>query len=294
MSTGGGGNKDFWEAHASGLAALVKLRPVPNPHQALQFRIFQYVNTQMLTTCLRYGRPSYLPFELLQHFYNSEFPIVRLTGYMHQGVDLLAQWRQAAASMTNMGPIEIKSLLNRIILLDAELAQWEMSVPLFFTYGVSLDPHTGQPYWMKSLLAHAGAPPLMHCYESFQNAYGWNLYRALRILLNRTILDSVSTFPLYTHSIELDLKTCLLIVKKLVEDICASVLSILIGYIPGKPPAVSEQDICGFRAHGLVSALELARACLRAAVGDPESQLRADWVGSVLSFIAKKIHCGGR
>jgi hypothetical protein len=47
MSTGG--NTAFWEAHATGLAALLKLRPIPRPRDGHKFGIFQFVNMQMVS-----------------------------------------------------------------------------------------------------------------------------------------------------------------------------------------------------------------------------------------------------
>jgi hypothetical protein len=47
MSTGG--NEAFFAAHARGLAALVKLRPIPSSGQeGPKFRIFVFITTQMV------------------------------------------------------------------------------------------------------------------------------------------------------------------------------------------------------------------------------------------------------
>jgi hypothetical protein len=52
MSTGG--NTAFWEAHATGLAALLKLRPIPQPQDDYKFGIFVFVNTQMVSRDILY------------------------------------------------------------------------------------------------------------------------------------------------------------------------------------------------------------------------------------------------
>jgi hypothetical protein len=230
----------------------------------------------------------------VQEFYDSEFPLVRLNGMLHRGVDVLAQWRQCASGTAVAGSNEIELLLSRIVELDAELANWELTTPAWLNYGVYSfeQQHTGQPHWIRQLLGHPGSPPIMHYYTSLVNVYGWNLYRMLRIFLNKTIINSISTFPQHTHSIALDLKTSLLIVKKLADDICACVLSILTVPIPGKLDAASEQDICGIRVQGLTPALQLARTCLRGLSGHPESEMRADWLNCVMSFVSRELRRG--
>jgi hypothetical protein len=234
---------------------------------------------------------------MLHEFYDSEFPLIRLGSLMHRSVDLLAQWRQIISrkDTTDLADTEplLESLLIHVVLLDADLSNWELTAPSFLNYGIfNFEEQRLQPRWMLDLLDQPGCPPIMHYYDCLQNLYGWNLYRMVRILLNRAILNSVSTFPFYNLPIGLDLQTSLLVIKKMADDICSSVLSALTVSIPGKPPAVSKQDICGFRVQGLAGALELVRVCLGANLENPESQLRADWVDSVISFIANEIHRG--
>jgi hypothetical protein len=234
---------------------------------------------------------------MLHEFYDSPFPLVRLQNFLHRGVDLLAQWRQIASRKDVVDLVDIesllKTLLDQVVLLDSGLTNWELTLPSMFNYGsFSLDEKQLQPPWMLELLNHPGCPPIMHDYDSLQNIYTWNLYRMVRILLNQAILNSVRIFPLYTLPMAMDLQTSLLVIKKLVDDICSSVLSSFTVSIPGKPLAVLKQDICGFRVQGLVGALELARACLRANLGYLESHLRAEWVESIITFISNEIHRG--
>jgi hypothetical protein len=228
---------------------------------------------------------------MVQEFYQSDFPLVRLNGILHRAVDVLAQWKRCVSGSTITSRVEIELLQCRMMELDAELACWELTVPAWYTYGVytTEQRQIGQPRWIRSLLDHPGSPPIMHYYNSLLNVYGWNLYRLLRISLNNSIINSVSTFPLHTCSVALDLNSSLLVVNKLAGDICSSVLSILTISIPGKPEAASEQDICGFRVQGLVPTLKLAHTCLRTLWGHSESQLRADWLDLVISFISQDV-----
>jgi hypothetical protein len=178
---------------------------------------------------------------MLRDFYdNEDFPVLQLAGLMHQGVDLLAQWKAASEIELN----HIKLLLEQISALDMALFNWELGLPQFFKTDIYENSLFQKPAWLRSLFAHDGAPTTMHRYDCLQTVFGWNMYRMLRILCNQILLTSGRNYPGLIH---LNIPDMFGVVGKLAEDICASVLAHFITKIPGKPMAANELEICGFR-----------------------------------------------
>ena len=209
---------------------------------------------------------------------------------MHQGADLLASWREFTAANIIVNSNQALLILRRMRLLDSALADWASNLPSFFSFGILLNPEAGQHRWVKALLQHPGAPLVMHQYASLQTAYGWNLYRMLRILLNRSILSSRKMFPIYGDENSPDFAHPLFVIRELVNGIRSSVLSHFIVSISGKSVAASEQEICGMRGYFLLSPLMVASACLHAFPEYPDENLGAEWVDTVCSFIRSEIY----
>jgi hypothetical protein len=227
---------------------------------------------------------------VLQDYYQSGLPMVRLSGLLHESVDLLAQLKEDTHAALVDQRHDAQTTAQQILLLDTKLARWESSLPLFFQFEACPTPEFRQPPWLKNIVTNSGSPSIMHIYDTLQTAHGWNVYRVLRIMLNKAI-TSVQNYDSSNHEI---MPGSMVLMERLVNDICASVLSHFLVPIPGKPTATLEQEICGIRAHFLVSPLTAALTYLRSFPDRPLAKSRAEWVESVLAFIAQTFHNRGQ
>jgi hypothetical protein len=239
---------------------------------------------------LTYGRESYLSRERLKEFYAEERSIVQLADLIHQGVDLLARYKECT-NVPSVDLFQAQSLLFQLYELDMALAKWaatnEMDAYYLKTFE---DPLLGQPRWMQTLLLYPGAPQINHRYDCVQTAFGWNTYRMLRILLNCTILESKTIHPSLGLS---NMALALDVIKSLVDEIRSSVLSSFIVPIPGKTAAENEWDICGIRGFFLTGPLTIASETLQTIFTGPEEEEKADWIDNVRAFIGRWIHNPG-
>ena len=229
--------------------------------------------------------------ELLR-FYDSDVPVVRLLSMMHLGVDALADLTEySSPGMENFD--QQLQALQRIIAIDEALKKWKTSLPAFFAFEPSEAMTQGQPNWLASLFEVPGAPLVNHEYESLSVAYLWNIYRMLRIILNRAILKnsmlimgngSQAGLPPFNNL------QPFAVIGQLIEEICSSVYLHLSIPIAGKPESLIGQDFCGIRVFLISSPLRVAGNCLRSIPGNDYTQARANWTDHVLSFIVEHHH----
>lgn len=287
----GGRNPTFWNAHSYGLATLIKLRPIPKPEDGVRYRLFHTVNMAMLSACLTYGRESYLSRERLKEFYSEDRSIVRLGHLIHQGVDLLAQYKVCTAVPALVDLFEAQSMLFKLYELDMELARWAQTQQMD-TYHLKTyqDPILGQPRWVQEIMLFPGAPSINHQYHFLQTAFGWNTYRMMRIRLNTTMLASKTIHPSLGLS---NMAQSRELLKSLVDEIRSSVLASFVVPIPGKVSAENEWDIAGIRGFMMTGALTIASCTLREVITGFEAEIEAGWIDNVRNFIGQWIHNPG-
>jgi hypothetical protein len=73
---------------------------------------------------LTYGGGAYLSREHLKEFYAEDRPIVRLADLVHQGVDLLARYKECTQLSFQADLFNVRSLLLQLRELDIALAKW--------------------------------------------------------------------------------------------------------------------------------------------------------------------------
>jgi hypothetical protein len=284
MSTGGN-NALFFEAHASGLAALLKLRKMPAVEYSYQWRLFVSINSQMLTSCLRRGIPSFIPFSQIKNFYeNSSFPMMKLTSLIHRGVDLLSLWKGSAASYT-ADNAERASLVAQMSALDVSMDLWEKTVPGICGFTSEPTPNASNlPQWLRPIIEHPGVPRVMQVHDNVQLIFTSNLWRMMRMLVARVLLAASIEMP-GTDSISY-MRT----IRRMVEDTCTSILPIFITPIDTKPYANTVEEVCGFRSYMAINPLLIAKACLEVLPATVESGARIAWIGEVHAFTLREFH----
>lgn len=240
---------------------------------------------------MTYGRKSYLSRENLKDFYSEDRSIVQLADMIHQGVDILAQYKECTAVPSMVDLFEAQSMLFKLYELDMALAKWASEARMDAYYlRTFAAPFDGQPRWIQALMSFPGAPQVNHRYGCLQTAFGWNTYRMLRILLNRTILESKAIHPNLGLSSMLQ---SLDLIRHLAEEVISSVLSSFVVPIPGKVAAQNEWDICGIRGFFLTGPLTITSEALTEIVTGLEARLKADWVDNIREFIGRWIHNPG-
>ena len=238
-------------------------------------------------SCLQLGRRSLIPFEEVREYYQStDMPFIKLIGILHRAVDVLAEWNEY------LGSGEKRSsgyhILQSISLLDEALEIWKSGRSNDWGYTESNELLTDQGSWIIPLLMHPGAPAVIHQYSCLSVAYCWNLYRLLRLVLNRALLtaNDVERQGMGLPSKPQSIST----ITKHVEDICSSVYAHLRGSIPGRYEALQEQDIVGLRQFLLFAPLYAVRKCLISFATNPMAKVRLDWVENLLAFLLNLNH----
>ena len=278
MSTGGN-NVNFLQAHAMGMAALIRQRGLQIITDEYQWRIFRSIQGQLLAACLKLGVPSFIPYSDLKDIYNTgKYPMARMLGRVHLGVDLLALWK--AASDTN-DEMEKAMLLPQITTLDAELAEWEHALPEPAQYLIRPTPRPEEiPRWIRPLVEHPGMPSKVHIYDSVQVIYLWTLYRTLRVFISKVLLLASLRNPIPGYSIASRQS----VILRMTEDACRSVLAIFTQKIDTKPHADTLEDVVGFRSILVMMPLNVAKETLRLVPETPETILRLQWIQKVYDF----------
>jgi hypothetical protein len=252
---------------------------------------FELTDCPKLSACLTYGRESYLSREHLSDFYAEDRAIVKLASLIHQGVDLLARYKECTEEPLNVDLFKAQSLLFQLYELDMALAKWAITNQMDAYYLNKFEyPLLGQPRWMQTLMLYPGAPNINYRYDCLQTAYGWNTYRMLRIRVNCTMLASKSIHSSLGLS---NMSEAVDVIKMLVDEICSSVLSTFVVPIPGKSAAENEWDICGIRGFFLTGPLTIASETLRTVVIGAEAEEKADWIDNTRAFIGRWIHNPG-
>lgn len=304
MSTGGN-NLNFLEAHASGLAALLKYRKIPDMYSSNEeWRLFQTVNGQLvcatfvlnypsnsrhhqqLGMCLQRGIPSFIAYRDLKEVYeSSKFAMLRLTGMVHRGVDLLALWKDALATPDTTDPAEFKTLLEQLDMLGQIIDAWDPALGLRTQMAHHQTPAAStQPRWLRRVLDHPGVPRVSHQYAVVQVIYVWNLARIVRIKIATALLNASFEHPEYNISASHQLD----VIADNVENACASIFPIFTMPIDTKPYAETSNDVCGFRAHMAIQPLVAARNALPLLPQTGTVVARAAWVNEVLNFMMEE------
>ncbi|KIV98583.1 uncharacterized protein PV09_09630 [Verruconis gallopava] len=294
MSTGGN-NPTFMQAHANGLAALLKNHDIPIVENDYRWRMYQSINVQLLTTSLRLGIPSFIPYARLKSFYEeSPYSIVHATGLVHKAVDLLALWNAYQSSQfgtaratpdTGDGEEEQTPLLLRLIDMDMAFDAWEDNVPAvatFFTYETSAT--SAQPKWLQHLMTHPGAPRYSHTYKNLAVIYTWSMWRMTRMRVAHVLLTAGSKVP---HA---DARRYRLTIERMATDACRSILPIFSMRVESKPFAGSIDEVCGFRPYLATLPLSMAKETLRELPPTAERCNTMAWIEDVLAFSIKTFH----
>jgi hypothetical protein len=239
-----------------------------------------------LAQCLKRGIPSFIDYSYLKEFYeSSSHAMVRLTGLIHRGVDLLALWEESAAAPGFTGQTEQNSLLTQISALDVAFDGWGVALPEHAGFTTHPTPATStQPNWLRQILEHPGMPRIAHAYASVQIIYAWNLSRMMRMLIARVLLAASLNIP---SSDPTPYKET---IHRMVEDISSSMLSIFTAPIDTKPYADSVLEVCGFRPYLAGLPLDIAKESLQMLPRTAEAESRIAWIEKVLHFTLKEFH----
>ena len=284
MSTGGN-NAIFLQAHAMGMSALIKQRGLRIVTDEYQWRIFRSIQGHLLSACLRLGVTSFIPYSDLKAVYdNDKYPMARILGHIHHGVDLLAIWKAAVAANDEF---EKTRLLTQLTTLDTSLADWEQNVPQPAQYAVHPKPDSQTlPRWARHLAEHPGMPNKVHEYDTVQVIYFWTLYRTTRILVSKILLFAALHNPIPGYSVASRQS----VILRMAEDACSSVLPILVQPIDSKPNPETLTDVVGFRAMMCILPLTVARDTLKMAPPTEELAQRLQWIDRVLDFAMGNFH----
>jgi hypothetical protein len=211
-------------------------------------------------------------------------------GLMHKIVDAVADWSEISKDIQSID--HCRQNLEQLLRLDDALEEWKQGLPQFWAFKRSDNLATGYPGWWCALLELPSSPAILHKYDSLPVAYGWNLYRMFRIVLNKTILAGIVLLPSLDMQIRWHSRGSqrIFMIHQLVEDICSSVHAHLSVPIPGKSESLIGPDICGLRIFLLTSPLIVASSCLRAIPGNDSAQAQADWVDNILTYIRRIPH----
>jgi hypothetical protein len=287
MSTGGN-NIVFLQAHATGMAALIKAREKRTINDEYEWRIIRNIMGQMLAACLKLGIASFVPYSALKHFYeDARFPMGRIFSLVHQGVDLLALWKSVTYTIPANEQAEKTALLKQMAVLDNELDDWSHNLHAASEYKTIPTPDSSTlPRWFRHLAQHPGMPTTFHVYDSVQAIYMWSLYRTLRFSIARVLLVTVLRNPAPGGSV----KAYQEIMQRMTNDACSSILAIYTQSIHTKPKAAELADVVGFRPMMAILPLNLIKTGLLTLPDTEENRARRAWADDALTFTMTTFH----
>lgn len=294
-----------WIAHKKGSTALIRLRDPQQYNTSVGAQLFDLVYVQMLLGCLSANEEPPASLEawadlIHSNALSSPIPGIRLTKVVYETAVIWAQWRKfksMQAGSSNENNVEVQLLAEKARTLDARYQAWEDALPdswKFQSFANTPNVHASfDPKWVRLLLEHPGAPPIIHIYGSLKTALAWNFYRISRLFLNRVILDlnDTITSPPSDHSMAASIESMDYInaeyqIAQLAEDVCASILCHFTVQIPSRSESNSADDICGMRGYVLLWPLSILNNAIRAGiVKGIDGVSRRDWIKGVLLYM---------
>jgi hypothetical protein len=191
-----------------------------------------------------------------------------------------------AESETTGSSADLSELLNSALSLDSTIQVWSSHLPLDRSYTMQPINPTDYPPWATALLSSHGAPKMMEVFSSPLAASDWNMYRATRIQLNRSILDFLAARPLPLDAVFLkDLQSRTLENINTLSSQIASSIPYSLLLTPGGDSTYPEsvEKIPGLWGYLLVWPVSIAFFCYDR--DDANTTSQKQWLGSVLRFL---------
>lgn len=182
-------------------------------------------------------------------------------------------------------------VLDTALSLDTQLEVWASHLPADRSPTMlPMDP-TEYPPWASELFSSPGAPRMMEVFLDPLAVSDWSMYRATRIQLNLSILNSLHAFPESNDKFYMTrLKSRILEnISTLCGQIASSVPYLLLTRPePNSPYPSSTEMIRGIWGYLLTWPVTMAFSCYRnGPIPDIDSQKQ--WLGSVIRFLSRSL-----